>query len=125
MFLFIYLFILLFFFFKGPHVRHMEVPRLGVESELQPPAYTTATAMPDPSRICDLHHSLRQCWILNPLSEVRDRTQTLRDASRVLNPLNHNGNSRNNVFKTKNDSSFLKLKLLVNYTYIKYTDTHP
>ena len=106
-------------------MRHMEVPRLGVESELQPPAYTRATAMPDPSRICDLHHSLRQCWILNPLSEVRDRTQTLRDASRVLNPLSHNRNSRNNVFKTKNDSSFLKLKLLVNYTYIKYTDTHP
>ena len=26
---------------------HMEVPRLGVESELQPPAYTTATATRD------------------------------------------------------------------------------
>ena len=30
---------------------HMEVPRLGVESELQLPTYTTATAMQDPSRI--------------------------------------------------------------------------
>ena len=30
----------------------MEVPRLGVESELQRLAYTTATAMPDPNRIC-------------------------------------------------------------------------
>ena len=32
-----------FFVFLGPHLRHMEVPRLGVESELQSPAYTTAT----------------------------------------------------------------------------------
>ena len=39
-----------FFFFVslGPHLRHMEVPRLGVQSELQPPAHTTATAMTDP-----------------------------------------------------------------------------
>ena len=29
----------------------------GVESELPLPAYTTATATPDPSLICDLHHS--------------------------------------------------------------------
>ena len=32
----------------------MEVPRLEVKSELQLAAYTTATAMPDPSRICEL-----------------------------------------------------------------------
>ena len=31
----------------GPHTRHMEVPRLGVEKELQLPAYTTATATRD------------------------------------------------------------------------------
>ena len=36
----------------------MEASRLGVElEELQLPAYTTATATPDPSHICDLHHS--------------------------------------------------------------------
>ena len=34
--------------FLGLPPRHMEVPRLGVESELQLLAYTTATAMPDP-----------------------------------------------------------------------------
>ena len=33
-------------------------------------AYATATAMPDPRCICDLHHSSRPCWILNPLSEA-------------------------------------------------------
>ena len=52
----------------------MEVPRLGVKSELQLPAYTTATATPDPSHICDLHHSSVQRQILNPRSEARDRT---------------------------------------------------
>ena len=36
------------FFFLGPHLRHTEVPRLGVGSELQLPAYTTATATLDP-----------------------------------------------------------------------------
>ena len=50
----------------------MEVPRLGVKSELQLLAYGTATAMQDPSY--DLH-CLWQRWILKPLSEeVRDRT---------------------------------------------------
>ena len=33
------------FAFLGPHLWHMEVPRLGIQSKLQPPAYTTATAM--------------------------------------------------------------------------------
>ena len=56
-----------FFFFLGPHPWHMEVPRLGVQSELQLPAYARATATRDLSRICDLHHSSRQCRILNPL----------------------------------------------------------
>ena len=55
----------------------MEVPKLGVELELELQAYTTATAMPDLSRICDLHHSSQQRWILNPLSEARDRTSNL------------------------------------------------
>ena len=50
----------------------MEIPRLGVELELQLPAYTTAGQ--DPSHICKLHHSSLQCWILNPLSEARDQT---------------------------------------------------
>ena len=34
--------------FLGPYPQHMEIPRLGVKLELQLPAYTTATAMPDP-----------------------------------------------------------------------------
>ena len=35
-------FILFYFLLSGPHLWHMEVPRLRVESELQLPAYTTA-----------------------------------------------------------------------------------
>ena len=61
----------------------MEVPRLGVETEVQLPAYTTATAAWGPSRICDLHHSLGQHRILNPLSKARDGTCILRDTSWV------------------------------------------
>ena len=45
----------------------MEVPRLGVKLELLLLAHTTATAMPDPSRICDLCHSSWQHWKLNTL----------------------------------------------------------
>ena len=33
----------------------MDIPRLGVKSELQLLAYTTATAKPDPSHICNLN----------------------------------------------------------------------
>ena len=55
-----------FFFFLRPHLQHMEVPGLGVEWELQLPAYATATATPDLSRVCDQHHSSQQRRILNP-----------------------------------------------------------
>ena len=73
----------IFAFFLGLHSRHMEVPSLGVELELQLPAYTTATATRDPSHICDLHHSSQQCQILSPQSEARDWTCILMDTSRV------------------------------------------
>ena len=69
--------------FLGLHPQHMEVPRLGVESELQLPAYATATATPDPSYVCNLHRSSGQCRILNPLSEDREQTLILMDARRV------------------------------------------
>ena len=59
-------------FLLGLKPQHMEIPRLGVESELQLLACATATAMEDLSHVCDLRHSSRQCWILNPLSEARD-----------------------------------------------------
>ena len=68
--------ILFFFFFcfLGSHLWHMEVPRLRVQLELQLLAYATATATRDLNSIFDLHHSSRQCWIINSLSEARDPT---------------------------------------------------
>ena len=61
-----------FFAFQGCTCWHMEVPRLGVRSELQLSAYVTASATPDLSYVCHLHHSSQQCQILDPLSEARD-----------------------------------------------------
>ena len=78
-----------FFFFGllsylGPHPKHMEVPRLGVESEeVYLLTYARATTMPDLSHICDPHHSSWQCWIPSPLSKARDRTQIPMDTSWV------------------------------------------
>ena len=71
------------FVFLGLHSWHMEVPRLGVESEVQLLAYNVATAIPDPSLVCDLHHSSQQCQILNPLSRVRGQTLVVMDNSQV------------------------------------------
>ena len=82
----VFVFFLFFFgFFLGPLPRHLEVSRLRVESELQLPAFATATATttPDLRRVCDLHHSSRQHGILNPLRETGDRTRVLMDASWV------------------------------------------
>ena len=81
------------FVFLGLHLQHMQVPKLGVESELKLPAYTTATAPWDPGCVCSLCHSSRQCQILKPLSEARDGTHILVDTRGVPNPLNRNGNS--------------------------------
>ena len=57
-------FVFVFFCFLGPHMQHVEVPRLGVKSELQLPASATATATLDPSLVCSVHHSSQQCGSL-------------------------------------------------------------
>ena len=79
-------FFFFFFCFIGPHSWHVEVPRLGVKSELQPLAYTTAAAKEDLSHVCDLHHSSRQHQILNPRSKARDQTLFLMDTSWIRLP---------------------------------------
>ena len=61
----------------------MEVPKLGVELELQPTAYTAATATQDLSPVCAVHHSSQQCQILNPLRRARDETCILMDSSQI------------------------------------------
>ena len=90
---------LIFTFFKifgflGPHLQHMEVLGLRTERGLHLPAYTTAIVMWNPGHDCDLHHSSRQCRILNPLSKARDQTSILMDTNWVLNPLSHKRNSK-------------------------------
>ena len=86
-------FFIFFFTFLGLHSEHMEVPKLGVQSELQLPAYTTSTPTQDLSHICNFHRSSQQCQILNPLSEARERTHVLMDPRWVCSPLGHERNS--------------------------------
>ena len=74
--LFIYLFV-----FLGLHLWHREGSRLGVKWKLQLLASASAIATPDQSH--SLHHSSWQRWILNPLSEARDRTHILMDTSQI------------------------------------------
>ena len=69
----------------------MEVPRQGVESELQIPSYTTATQC-GIGAVCHLYHSWWQCQILNPLSRAKDQIRIFMDMSQVCNPLSHNRN---------------------------------
>ena len=73
------IFFFFFFVFLGLYSTASGSFRLGVESELQLPAYTAAIARPDGSRIQELRCCLWQCWILNPLSETRDQTHILVD----------------------------------------------
>ena len=61
----------------------MEVSGLGVQLELEPPAYITATAMSDLSHICDLHHSSQEHQILNPLNKARDQIHYLMVLSQI------------------------------------------
>ena len=70
-----------FFFLFRLNLQHKEVPRLGVKLEPKLLAYATATAMQDPSHICDLHNSSEQCQIPDPLSKTRDQTLILMDTS--------------------------------------------
>ena len=83
-FLFLFSFFFFFFFvFFWALLLHLYFPRLGVKSQLHLLAYTTATATPELSCICDLHHSSRQLWILNPVSKARNRTHILKVTSWV------------------------------------------
>lgn len=55
----------------------MESLRLGVQSELQLLAYAITTGTSNLSRVCKLHHSSLQHWILNPLSGAKDQTDNV------------------------------------------------
>jgi len=99
-----------FFFLLGPLLQHMGVPRLGVESELQLPAYATATATWDLRCVCDPHHSSRQCQILNPLSKARDQTCILMDPRWFVNHWDMKGTPRHLNFYTMISTAIPDLK---------------
>ena len=71
-----------FLFSLGLHVWYMEVSRLGFWWK-QLLAYTTATAVQDLSRVCELCHSSWQSWISNSLIEARNWTCILMDTSQI------------------------------------------
>ena len=83
LFIFFFSFFLFFFIFLGLHPHHMKFPRLGVETDLQLLAYTTATTTRDPSHVYDLHHSSGHHRILNPLSRARNQTHNLTVPSQI------------------------------------------
>ena len=89
----------------------MEDPRLGVKSEAQLPAYATATATWDMSHICDLHYSLQQHQIPDPLSEARDWTLILTDSSQIL--CTTTGAPSNSIFYYKGEHNKLSMHLLM------------
>ena len=82
-------------------MQRMEVPRLGVQLELQLQAYATSTAMLALSCICDLCCSLWQCRIPDPLNEARYQTCMFMDTILGLSLLSHSGNSVTNFFNWK------------------------
>ena len=65
----------LFFNISAPAAYGSSLARGRIEAAAE--AYTTATETMDLSHTCKLHFSLQQCWILNPLSEAKDRTHIL------------------------------------------------
>ena len=64
-----------FFFMATPTAHGSSQARGQIKFWLQ--TYAIATATQDPSHICNLHRSLRQSQILNPLSKARDQTRIL------------------------------------------------
>ena len=66
------------FLFLWSYLCHMEVPGLGVQSELWLPSYTIATEMPDPSCMWNLHYSLRQRWSWGQGSNLHPHTHSVR-----------------------------------------------
>ena len=80
--------------------------------ELQPRAYTTATAMWDPSHIFDLHHSSGQHRILNPLSKARDQPHGSWSDSFLLH---HNRNSMKHHFSRYVQTTIIPIKYLRGY----------
>ena len=75
------LFFFFFFFFSAVSTYGKSLARGWIGAAA--PGFATATATPDLSLACDLHHSSWQCRILNPQNKARDQAQILMDTSQA------------------------------------------
>ena len=96
--------------------QHMEVPRLGVELELQLPACTTATATLDLSHLCNLHLGSWQCQMTYTPSEAKDQTHIPADISQVHFHCTTTGTPRKAILKIKCMSVTLAHRTLLGKT---------
>ena len=97
-----------FILFRAMHLRHVEVPRLGVGSELQQPV-STATAMPDLSHFCNLHHSSWQHRIVYPYERGQGSNPHPHEQQLGSLPLSHNRNSPLYFLEVKNETGFAEI----------------
>ena len=73
------LFFFFFFLFKAPPMAYGGSQARGQIEAVATGLRHSHIATSDPSQICNLHNSSRQCRILNPLREARDQTDVLMD----------------------------------------------
>lgn len=76
-----------YLFFTATPVAYGSSQATGLNQSCTCQPLLEATAMPDLSHIRNLHHSMWQHRILNPLSEARDPTHILMDTSQVTGTL--------------------------------------
>ena len=86
------------------------------------PAYITTIVMPDPSHVCDLHHSSQQPWILNSLREARDQIHNLMVPSWICVRCATMGTPAKKYFKLRHVHCYLDIVLLhlIDYRRVKY-----
>ena len=82
-----FLFCSLFFFFFFFFFKNCTCGTCKFPSKAAAASYTTATATPDLSHICDLCCSLWQCWIRDLLIKPRIKLASSQRQHWVLNPL--------------------------------------
>ena len=93
-------FLFFFFFFFRAIPKAQEVPRIGVESGLQPLANTTATTTHTRPTSATYTRSSWQHQILNPLSGVQgSKPHPHGSQSMGLFLLSHNGNSQKEILR--------------------------
>ena len=73
----------IFFFFSWLHLWHYRSSQARGRIGAAAAGLHNSHSKWDLSHVCDLHHSSRQRWILNPLREARDWTRNLKDTSWV------------------------------------------